>query len=132
MQNLLYDLRYAIRQLRKTPGMGLLAILTLALGVGANTAIFTVIESVLLRPLPYAHSARLVFIGPAADKPGFGSTSWLNYRDIRDQAKLMSDVVGYSDDVSVLETHDESQSIAAPRITTNLFSVLGRQPLLGR
>ncbi len=129
---MLYDLRYALRQLRKTPGMGLLAILTLALGVGANTAIFTVIESVLLRPLPYAHSDRLVFIGPAADKPGFGSTSWLNYHDIREQAKLLSDVVGYSDDVSVLETHDESQSIAAPRITTNLFSVLGRQPLLGR
>ena len=80
MQNFLYDLRYAIRQLRNTPGMALLAILTLALGVGANTAIFTVIDSVLLRPLPYAHADRLVFIGPAGDKPSFGSTSWLNYR----------------------------------------------------
>ena len=79
MQNFLYDLRYAMRQLRNTPGMALLAILTLALGVGANTAIFTVIDSVLLRPLPYAHSDRLVFIGPGGDKPSFGSTSWMNY-----------------------------------------------------
>jgi len=75
MQTFFSDLSYAVRQLRKTPGLALLAILTLALGVGANTAIFTVIESVLLRPLPYAHSDRLLYIGPAGDKPGFGSTS---------------------------------------------------------
>src|ERR1700677_1012785 len=84
MQTLPYDLRSALRQLRKTPGLTLLAILSLTLGIGANTAIFTVIESVLLRPLPYAHADRLVFISPG-DKPGFGATSWLNYRDIRDQ-----------------------------------------------
>src|SRR5271155_1435288 len=64
MQTLLYDLRYTFRQLAKTPGLAVLAILTLALGIGANTAIFTVIESVLLRPLPYAHSDRLLYIGP--------------------------------------------------------------------
>src|ERR1019366_6776627 len=88
------DLRYALRQLRKTPGLALLAILTLALGVGANTAIFTVIESVLLRPLPYAHSDRLQLIAPAGDKTGFGSTSWLNYRDIRAQSTLFENVAG--------------------------------------
>ena len=71
MQTLLHDLRYAVRQLRKTPGLTVLAVLSLTLGIGANTAIFTVIESVLLRPLPYAHADRLVFIGPAGDKPGF-------------------------------------------------------------
>ena len=68
--------------------MALLAIVTLALGIGANTAIFTVIESVLLRPLPYAQADRLVYIG-LGDKPGFTSTSWLNYRDIRDQSKQL-------------------------------------------
>ncbi len=132
MQNFLYDLRYAIRQLRNTPGMALLAILTLALGVGANTAIFTVIDSVLLRPLPYAHSDRLVFIGPGGDKPSFGTTSWLNYADVHGQSKLLEDSVGYAEDVSVLEARDSSVAVVAPRVTTNLFTMLGQRPLLGR
>lgn len=130
MHTLIYDLRHALRQLRKAPGMALLAILTLALGIGANAAIFTVIESVLLRPLPYAHSNRLVFIGQG--EQGFSASSWLNYHDIRSQSKLLQDVAGYSEDVSVLETRDSSQSIVAPRVTTNLFSILGARPLLGR
>src|SRR5438552_572252 len=116
MQNFLYDLRYALRQLRNTPGMALLAILTLALGVGANTAIFTVIDNVLLRPLPYAHSDRLVFIGPGGDKPAFGSTSWLNYADLHAQSKLLEDSAGYAEDVSVLEAKDSSASVLAPRV----------------
>ncbi len=132
MQTLLHDLRYAVRQLRKTPGLTLLAVLSLMLGIGANTAIFTIIQSVLLRPLPYAHADRLLFIGPTGDKPGFGSTSWLNYRDIAAQAKLLEYAAGYSEDVSVVEGKDGSQSVVAPRVTTNLFSMLGAHPLLGR
>ena len=132
MQNFLYDLRYGIRQLRNTPGMTLLAILTLALGVGANTAIFTVIDSVLLRPLPYMHSDRMVFIGPGGDKPSFGSTSWLNFRDVKTQSKLLEDTAGYAEDVSVLEARESSQSVVAPRVSTNLFTMLGQHALLGR
>jgi len=132
MQTLSHDLRFALRQLAKSPGLMLLAIVTLALGIGANTAIFTVIESVLLRPLPYTNAERMLFIGPASTPTGFGSTSWLNYSDIRAQSKLLSEVAGYSEDVSVLETHDASQGVVAPRVTTNLFAMLGAQPLLGR
>jgi len=132
VQTLFHDLRYAMRQLRKTPGMAVLAIVTLALGIGANTAIFTVIESVLLRPLPYAHSDRLVYIGPPTDKPSFSTTSWLNYRDIQGQSTLLQEVGGYSEDVSVLQTQDASQALASPHVTTNLFSMLGAQPALGR
>ncbi len=132
MQSLVYDLRFALRQLRNSLGIAVLAIVTLALGVGANTAIFTVIDSVLLRPLPYAHSDRLLFIGPKHDKPGFGTTSWLNARDIRAQSKLFEDVAGFSEDGTVMESQDTSLSLAAPRVTTNVFSVLGRQALLGR
>ena len=132
MQMLPYDLKFAFRQLRKAPGMALLAVLTLALGVGANAAIFTVIENVLLRPLPYANSSSLVFIGPAADKPSFGATSWMNYKDIQAQSRLLRDVGGYSEDVSVLETGGSSLSVVAPRVTVNMFTMLGAQPILGR
>lgn len=132
MPTLLSDLRYALRQLRKTPGMAALAVLTLALGVGANTAIFAIIENVLLRPLPYTHSDRLIYIGKSADPFEFSTTSWLNYHDIKAQSRLLQSVGGYSEDVSVLQTQDSSQSLAAPHVTPNLFSMLGAQPLLGR
>ena len=132
LENLGRDTRYALRQLRKSPGFALLAIGTLALGVGANTAIFTVIESVLLRPLPYAHADRLIFIGPKTDTPHFQPTSWLNYHDIRSQSRLLKDVAGYSEDLSVVENADGLQNVVAPRVTPNLFSMLGTRPLLGR
>ena len=132
MPSLVRDLQYAVRQLRKTPGMALLAIFTLALGVGANTGIFTVVESVLLRPLPYPNSDRLVYIGGATDQPSFSTTSWMNYQDIKAQSKLLQTVGGYSEDVSVLQTRNSSQSVAVPHVTPSLFPMLGARPLLGR
>ncbi len=131
MRTMLQNLRYAWRQLRRSPEFTLLAVLTLALGIGANTAMFTVVESVLLRPLPYANPDRLVYIGPAGAEP-FGSTSWLNYRDIRDQAKSLEAVAGYSDDVGVIQSKDASVSVVTPGVTPNLFRMLGVQPLYGR
>jgi putative ABC transport system permease protein len=131
VQSLLYDLIHAVRLLRKTPGVALLAMVTLALGIGANTAIYTVVQSVFLRPLPYANADRLTFIGPS-DASGFASTSWLNYRDIRDQSKLFQAVAGYSEDVAVIQVGADAQGVVAPRVTTNLVSMLGVQPLLGR
>jgi hypothetical protein len=74
MSTLFQEIGYAVRQLRKAPGFAVLAVLTLALGIGANTAMFTVIESVLLHPLPYQHSDRMIYIGPA-DGESFQSTS---------------------------------------------------------
>ena len=127
-----YDLRFALRQLRKNPGATILAIVTLALGIGANTAVYTVIESVLLRRLPYAHSDRLVYIGPPQEKPGFATTSWLNYRDIHAQSKELEQAAGYSEDFGVMENDGASESVMAPRVTGNLFSMLGVQPILGR
>jgi len=105
MQTLLQDLRFALRQLRKSPGFTALAVLTLAFGIGANTAMFTVVESVLIRPLPYAHSDRLVRIGPP-NGSGLSSTSWLNYRDIRDQTTNMDSVGCYAEDIGVVRGTD--------------------------
>ena len=131
MQSLAQDFRYAVRQIVKAPGFAALAVLTLALGIGANTAMFTVVESVMLRPLPYAQADRLIAIKPA-DAEGFGSTSWLNYRDIRDQAQSLADAAGYSEDVGVVLSKEGSVSVVTPGVTANLFSMLGAQPLIGR
>ena len=132
MSTLLSDLRFAFRQLRKSPGPSLLAVVILALGIGANTAIFTVIESVMLRPLPYADAKLLVNIAPPSEKPSFGSSSYLNYRDIRNQSKQLAGTAAYSEDIAVLEGPDGSESLVAPRVTTSLFALLGGRPLMGR
>ncbi len=126
------DCRYGVRQLRKNPGFTVIAVLTLALGIGANTALFTVVESILLRPLPYARADRLTYIAPAGDRAGFAATSWLNYRDIRDQSKCFQAVGLYAEDVTVVEGKEAALSVAAPRVTPSIFSMLGMQPLLGR
>src|ERR1700733_2494405 len=128
---IMQDLKYALRQLRSSWGFAALAVITLALGIGANTAMFTVVESVLLRPLPYSHADRLLFIGPG-DSQGFGSSSYLNYRDVRDQAQRLAQVGGYSGDPSVVQAKEGSESVTAPRMTPSLFTMLAVQPLLGR
>jgi putative ABC transport system permease protein len=125
------DLRYACRQLRLSPGFTALAVVTLALGIGANTAMFTVLESVLLRPLPYANPDRLVAIGPPDSGPS-GSASWLDYRDIGEQAQFAEAVAASSEDLGVLQTRDGFLSLATPRVTPNLLGMLGARPLFGR
>jgi putative ABC transport system permease protein len=132
MEGFSQDLRYALRQLWAARGLTALAVLTLALGIGSNTALFTVVESVLMRPLPYAHADRLAYIGPRQDTPSFSSTSWLNYRDIRDQSQTFEAIAAYIPDLSVLQDPQGSKSVVAVRVTPNLFSVLGVHPLLGR
>ncbi len=131
MPTILQEIRYALRQLRKSPGFSALAVVTLGLGIGANTAMFTVIESVVLRPLPYAHSERLVYIGPA-DQEGLASTSWLTYNDVRTQSQKLENVALYSEDVGVVQGKDGSKSVVTPGATPNLFKLLGVSPLLGR
>jgi putative ABC transport system permease protein len=131
MSTLLQEISYAVRQLWNAPGFALLAVLTLALGIGANTAMFTVIESVLLHPLPYQHSDRMVYIGPA-DGDSFQSTSWVTYRDLRDQAQKLENVALFSEDVGVVQGKEGSVSVVTPGVTPNTFRLLGVQPLLGR
>ena len=142
MSGLMQDLRQAVRQLRRSPGFAALAIITLALAIGANTAMFTVAEDILLRPLAYADAGRLAVINTTNDAQ-HSSTSWLNYRDIRDQTThTFSDVGVYSEDVGVVEGSAAASSASAsdvtptsvvsPNVSPNIFSMLGVQPLLGR
>src|SRR5438874_2135030 len=111
----LSDLRYAIRQLRKSPGTSALLVVMLAFAVGGNTAMFVVVDSVMLRPLPYRNADRMVFIGPNAGE--FGPISWMNYRDIREQATGLESLGAYSLDLGIVSARNGLVSVVAPSVT---------------
>jgi putative ABC transport system permease protein len=133
------DLKLAFRQLRKSPGFTLVAALTLALGIGANTAIFSVVEGVLLRPLPFPHAERLVRIYEALDENGARSAT-LNLSDrtvarFREFGRdIFEDVAGGTGGASVVSVNAGSpaQTVPAARVTYNFFDVLGLPPSQGR
>src|SRR5438093_8980546 len=132
------DLKLAFRQLRKSPGFTLVAVLTLALGIGANTAIFSVVEGVLLRPLPFPNAERLVRIYEALDENGARSAT-LNLSD-RTTARfrefgrdIFEDVAGGTGGASVVSANaSPAQTVPAALVTFNFFDVLGLSPLQGR
>ena len=133
------DLRYAVRQLRKSPAFTLVAVLTLALGIGANTAIFSVVEGVLLRALPFPNAERLVRIYEALDENGARSAT-LNLTD-RTAARfrefgrdIFEDVAGGTGGASVVSAKAGSpaQTVPAALVTYNFFNVLGLPPSQGR
>jgi predicted permease len=133
------DLKFALRQLRQSPGFTLVAVLTLALGIGANTAIFSVVEGALLRPLPFPHANRLVRIFEALDENGARSAT-LNLSD-RTTARLrefgrdvFEDVAAGTGGASVvsLNAGSPAQTVPAAQVTYNFFDVLGLPPSQGR
>ena len=133
------DFKYALRMLVKSPGFALVAVLTLALGIGANTAIFSVVEGALLRPLPFSHSERLVRIYEALDENGARSAS-LNLSDrtlarFREFGRdIFEDVAGGTGSAAVvsLKSGSPAHTVPAGRITSNFFNVLGLAPSQGR
>jgi putative ABC transport system permease protein len=131
MEFLLQDIAFAFRQLRKSPGFAALAVITLAFGIGANTAMFTVVESVMVRSLPYANADKMVYIGLAGTQ-GFSNSSYKDYRDVHDQSRNLAGVGVYSEDVGVVQTANGSVSVATPRMSPSMFQMLGAQPEIGR
>jgi predicted permease len=135
---MLKDLRFALRQLVKQPAFTLIAVLVLALGIGANTAIFSVVNAVLLRPLPYPHSEQLVLLRERLLGPsGFesGSVSYLNYLDWRAAQKSFTDLaLARTEGVSLSASNGTSppEAARAGRITANFLSILQVPPLIGR
>ncbi len=128
------DLRYALRMLLKSPGFTLVAVLTLALGIGANSAIFSVIEPMLLRPLPFPHEDRIVAVwgktgGMFGDRDVF---SYPNYADLRDQNKSLQSLAAYTRAGAVLNQAETSQALEGVAISPEIFDVLGIKPSLGR
>jgi predicted permease len=132
MQGLLHDVAYSFRVLRKSPIFTLVAVLTLALGIGANTAIFSVFNAVLLSPLPYPHPEQLVALG--ASKPNFenGSISFPNFRDWRkDNRTFQSMAISRSTTYSLTGLGD-AEEVHAELVSSDLFPMLSVRPILGR
>jgi putative ABC transport system permease protein len=134
MPSLLNDLRYTIRVLWKSPGFTSIAIIALALGIGANTAIFSVVNSVLLRPLPFRDSGRLMIFWETDPMQGFNrqGPSGPNYLDFRDQSKTFEDMALLEQGTGTVTGFGEPQQIPALRVTRNFLPVLGFTPILGR
>jgi putative ABC transport system permease protein len=128
------DLRYGARKLRKSPGFALVAITTLALGIGANTAIFSVVNAVLLRPLPFDRPEQLVRVfGTSARRSSFSRPhSYLNFSDLRAQNQTFEAMAAYSGSTSALSGADAPEQIEGVVASGDIFRVLGTKPLLGR
>jgi predicted permease len=136
MTNLWHDIRFALRQLRKSPGFTLTAVLTLAFGVGATTAIFSIVEGVLLRPLPFHAPSRLVALGDRLEgvdygAGGFGVTAPGVRTYIRDTSAFSS-LGGYTPTTYELSGVGTPTQINAARLTAGIFPTLGVSPLMGR
>ena len=136
MQGLLQDVRFAIRQLRKSPGFALTTVLTLALGIGATTAIFSLINAVLLRPLAFPDPDRLVWAAPldqATGKPGIpGSISYPDFFDWRSRNHSFEAIACYRRDGRTLTGNGTPQQLEAQIVSSDFFRVLGVHPALGR
>src|SRR5438445_10329018 len=134
MEALLKDLRYALRQLVTSPGFTTIAVLTLALGIGANAAIFSVVNAVLLRPLPYPRSEELVTLHSTGLFGERGSFA-LSYPDYERISHLQGSLAGsalYRTAEYNLTGTPDPREIEAAMVTASLFDVLGVRPILGR
>ncbi|HLX76973.1 MAG TPA: ABC transporter permease [Terriglobales bacterium] len=126
------DLRYGARMLERSPGFAVVALLTLALGIGINTALFSVVNGVLLSPLPYPHPEQLVSVFES--KPHFekGSFSYLNFLDFQQQNRTLAAIAAYRKTGFTLTGSGQAEQLQAQMVSAGLFSVLGIRPVAGR
>src|SRR5215475_4102158 len=134
IETLMQDLRYGARMLGKNPGFTVVAALTLALGIGANTAIFSVVNAVLLRPLPYPEARQLALISENFSQSGLNRilVSPPEYLDYRDRSRSFSQVAAYRRQSFTLTGAGEAEMLRGTVCSTNLFETLGVRPALGR
>ena len=131
MGTLLQDIRYAVRLLAKNPGVTGIAVLTLALGIGANTAIFTVVNAVLLRPLGFRDPSRLIIVAEKSSFPVI-STSWENYQDWRDQSHSFEGLEATRAATITLTGTGDPERLQLRNVTAGLFPLLGVNAQIGR
>src|SRR5574341_573253 len=136
MQTLWQDLRYGARMLLKQRGFTLIAVLTLALGIGANTAIFSVVNAVLLRPLPFPEPERLVRLyekeTDAATPSERLEVAPANFLDWQRQSRTLAEIAAWGDEEQALADQDKAEPVMAAFVSANFFSVFGVSPLYGR
>ncbi|HEX6535603.1 MAG TPA: ABC transporter permease [Gemmatimonadaceae bacterium] len=134
LERLAQDVRYAVRSLSRVPGFALASVLTLALGIGANTAIFSVVNGVILRPLPFPHPERLVFI--SSDFTPLGLDHFpidpAEYLELRERSRSFRDIGAYATGAVNVGTEDEPERVPSAAATAGLFGTLGVAPRLGR
>jgi len=132
MRTLLYDLRYSARQLAKSPGFAAIAIVTLALGIGANTTIFSVVNGVLLNPLPYPEANRLVVLFHHKSNFVNGSISYLNFLDWQRDNRSFEAMVAYRFGNAKLTGSGEPENLSGRQVSAGFFEMLGVKPVVGR
>src|SRR5882762_2410519 len=132
MWTLIQDLRYGARMLLKNPGITFVVILALALGIGANTAIFSVVNSVLLRPLPYDEADRLVFLNETSKTMDEISISYPNFNDWRNQNHVFEKIGVYNRDSYNLTGYGDAERILTAQMSADLFSALRVNAAIGR
>jgi putative ABC transport system permease protein len=133
METLLKDLRYGVRGLLKRPGFTAIAIITLALGIGANTAIFSLVRGVLLRRLPFSEPERLIGIRESKVGEGHGNPmAWRSFAEFRDRAQTLESIAAYVNWNPDIEQADGTVRVQGARVSHSYFKVLGVHPLLGR
>jgi putative ABC transport system permease protein len=134
IENLFMDVRYGLRTLRKSPGFTVVVVLTLALGIGANTAIFSVVDAVLLRPLPYAGSDRLVQVVEHDQNRGidFDWVSFPNFHDWAERNQVFEGMAAYKFHMFNLTNVSQPQVLFGTKVSANLLPTLGAEPIVGR
>jgi predicted permease len=132
LHSFLQDIRYGLRMLRKSPSFTAIAVLTLALGIGANTALFSVISGVLLNPLPFAQANQLVTLSESKPNFEYGSISYPNFRDWQKENHTLSSLAVYRSYAFSLTGTGEAQQVKGEFVSSDTFSLLGVKPLIGR
>src|ERR1700730_4734735 len=133
MQTLFQDLRYGARQLLKRPGFTFLAIISMALGIGANAAIFSLVDTVAFRPLPVPNASELQELsGTVHTGADYSIQSYLNYKDYRDRNQVFSGLIAYRLVVASLSHNGNNERVWGALASSNYFDVLGVPPMLGR
>jgi putative ABC transport system permease protein len=132
IETILQDIRYGLRGIRRSPSFSLVVILTLALGIGANTAIFSVVYSVLLRPLPFPAGERMAWLGESTARATGISVTWINFQHWRNESNAFESMAGFANADLTMTGRGEAVLTHGGVVTSSFFEMTGARPLLGR